>query len=189
MFYFHTSLKHQKTRRDRVTADCQHKWLKFVLVSCLYWKIIFILGIQDSIFKSKAEDVKGSSSNFDSNISVLICLFKVNNRNTRTSCEICSKLTIKTPQRRQWRRSGDFIVSFEHEDVKGSSSNFDSNISVRICLFKVNNRNTRTSCEICPKLTIKTPQRRQWRRSGDFIVNFEHISHLVLVFLLLTLSR
>ena len=28
-----------------------------------------------------------------------------------------------------------------------------------------------------------------WRRPGIFIVNFEHISHLVLVFLLLTLSR
>ena len=28
-----------------------------------------------------------------------------------------------------------------------------------------------------------------WRHSGIFIVNFEHISHLVLVFLLLTLSR
>ena len=27
------------------------------------------------------------------------------------------------------------------------------------------------------------------RRSGVFIVNFEHISHLVLLFLLLTLSR
>ena len=30
---------------------------------------------------------------------------------------------------------------------------------------------------------------RQWDRLGVFIVNFEHISHLVLVFLLLTLSR
>ena len=58
-----------------------------------------------------------------------------------------------------------------------------------IYLLKVNNRNTRTRCEICSKLTIKTPERRQWRRSGVFIVNFEHISHLVLVFLLLTLSR
>ena len=56
-------------------------------------------------------------------------------------------------------------------------------------MFKVNNGNTRTRCEICSKLTIKTPERRQWRRSGVFIVNFEHISHLVLVFLLLTLSR
>ena len=39
------------------------------------------------------------------------------------------------------------------------------------------------------KLTIKTPERRHWRHSGVFIVNFEHISHLVLVFLLLTLSK
>ena len=51
------------------------------------------------------------------------------------------------------------------------------------CMFKVNNRNTRTRCEICSKLTIKT-----WCY-GVFIVNFEHISHLVLVFLLLTLSK
>ena len=34
---------------------------------------------------------------------------------------------------------------------------------------------------MCSKLTIKTPKRRQWRRSGVFIVNFEHTSHLVLV--------
>ena len=39
------------------------------------------------------------------------------------------------------------------------------------------------------KLTIKTSERRQWRLSVVFIVNFEHISHLVLVLLLLTLSR
>ena len=34
-------------------------------------------------------------------------------------------------------------------------------------MFKVNNKNTRTRCEICSKLTIKTPKR-----------------HLILVFLL-----
>ena len=38
------------------------------------------------------------------------------------------------------------------------------------------------------KLTIKIAERRHWRRSGIFIVDFEHISHLVLVFLLLTLN-
>ena len=38
------------------------------------------------------------------------------------------------------------------------------------------------------KLTIKTPERRQWRRSGVFIVNFEHVSHLTLAFLSLTLN-
>ena len=36
---------------------------------------------------------------------------------------------------------------------------------------------------------MKTPVRRHWRRFGIFIINFEHISQLVLVFLLLTLSR
>ena len=56
-------------------------------------------------------------------------------------------------------------------------------------MFKVNNRNTITRCEICWKLTIKTPEWRQWRRSGVFIVNREHISRLVLVFPWLTLSR
>ena len=30
-----------------------------------------------------------------------IYLFNVNNRNTRKRCEICSKLTIQTPERRQ----------------------------------------------------------------------------------------
>ena len=56
-----------------------------------------------------------------------------------------------------------------------------------ICLLKVNNRNTRVSCEICSKL-IKTQERGHWRHSGVFIVNFENISHLVLVFQLLTFN-
>ena len=56
-------------------------------------------------------------------------------------------------------------------------------------LLKVNNRNTRKRCEICWKLTIKTPQRHQRRRSDVFIINFEHILYLFLVFLLLTLNK
>ena len=46
-------------------------------------------------------------------------------------------------------------------------------------MFQVSNRNTRTRCGICSKLTINI----------IFIVNFEHISHLILEFLLLTLRR
>ena len=46
-------------------------------------------------------------------------------------------------------------------------------IQAGIQMFKVNNRNTGTRCEIC---------------SGVFIVNFEHIPHLAVVFLLLTLN-
>ena len=62
-------------------------------------------------------------------------------------------------------------------------------VPASVYLLKVNNRNTRTRCEICSKLTIKTPERRHWRRYSVFIVNFEHISHLVLVLLLLTLNK
>ena len=40
-------------------------------------------------------------------------------------------------------------------------------------MFKVNNEDTKLS---------------QWRRPDVFIVNFEHVSHLVLVILLLTMS-
>ena len=53
-------------------------------------------------------------------------------------------------------------------------------------MLKGNNRNNRKRCEICSKLT---PERHHWRRSGVFIVNFEHIFYLFLVFVLLTLIK
>ena len=56
------------------------------------------------------------------------------------------------------------------------------------CIFKVNDDSTGIKCVICLKLIIKTPKQRHWRRSGVFIVNFERISHLVLMILLLTLT-
>ena len=43
-------------------------------------------------------------------------------------------------------------------------------------MFKVNNRNTRPRCEICSKLTIKTSERRYWRRSSVSVVNFEQVN-------------
>ena len=57
-----------------------------------------------------------------------------------------------------------------------------------IFLFKVSNRNIGKRCEICSKLRINTSEQSRWQRSV-FIVNFEHISHLILVLLLLTLNR
>ena len=48
-----------------------------------------------------------------------------------------------------------------------------------IYLLKVNNRNTRTRCEICSKLTIKTLEQKHSRRSGVFLVDFEHNSHII----------
>ena len=57
-----------------------------------------------------------------------------------------------------------------------------------IYLLKVNNRNIRARCEIRSKLTKNIAERRHKRRSGVFIVNFEHISRFFLLFLLLTLN-
>ena len=57
----------------------------------------------------------------------------------------------------------------------GQDRTYNDVLDVLNYMFKVNNRNTRTSCKICSKLTIKKPERRHWRRSGIFIVNFEHI--------------
>ena len=42
---------------------------------------------------------------------------------------------------------------------------------------------------MCSKLTVKTPEQRQRRCSGVFIVNFEHISHLSLVFSIVDLGQ
>ena len=60
----------------------------------------------------------------------------------------------------------------------------------RFYLFKVNNRNTkntRATCEICLKLAVRTPERRQWHRTGVFLVNFQQVSHIDLVFPSVTL--
>ena len=54
-----------------------------------------------------------------------------------------------------------------------------------IICSKLKNKNTSIRCKTCSKLTIKTTR----RRSSVFIVNFENISYLALVFLLLTLNR
>ena len=37
-------------------------------------------------------------------------MYNVNKKNTRKRCEICSKLTIKTPERRHWLCSGVFSL-------------------------------------------------------------------------------
>ena len=74
------------------------------------------------------------------------------------------------------------------ETFRKISLKHSTTIEVGIYLLKVNNRNIRTRCKICSKLTIKTPKPRHWRGSGVFIVNFDYISHLVLGFLLLTLN-
>ena len=56
-------------------------------------------------------------------------------------------------------------------------------------MIKVDNRNTRRRCKICSKLySWSSPEQWHWCRYSVF-VTFEQISHFVLVFLLLILSR
>ena len=43
--------------------------------------------------------------------------------------------------------------------------------------------------EICLKLLIKNPEERPWHSSGVFILSFEHISRIALVFPLLNLNK
>ena len=65
-------------------------------------------------------------------------------------------------------------------------------IPANIYLLTINITNTRKWGEIYPKLTIKTLERHQWCQSCSsavFIVNFEHISQLFQVFLLLNLNK
>ena len=47
---------------------------------------------------------------------VPIFMFKVNNRNTRERCDLCSKVTIKTSELRQWRPSV-YNVDFEQVNI------------------------------------------------------------------------
>ena len=56
-------------------------------------------------------------------------------------------------------------------------SKFSTTNPASIYLFKANNRSTRKICVISSKLTIKTPEKRQWRYSSVFVTNFEQTSH------------
>ena len=59
------------------------------------------------------EDQKDISTRISANnvnIAAGIYLFKVNNENTRIRCEICSELTVKTPERRQ--ANSDWVISY-----------------------------------------------------------------------------
>ena len=81
-------------------------------------------------------------------------------------------------------------VIIENIYVCGSICCFENDVSffspAKIFLFKVSNINSIKRCDICSKLIIiNTPERRQLRRSGVFIVNFEHISNLFQLFQLL----
>ena len=66
----------------------------------------------------------------------------------------------------------DFIFSRVSDLPYPPLPNSNRPLLANIYLFKVNKKNSRERCEICSN---------QWHRSGVFVVNFEHISHLSLL--------
>ena len=90
----------------------------------LFWKVLTIhlhyFFKHFAISRQSAENIWTSSPKLshkarnDAAYAVGVYLFNVNHRNDSTRYERCSKLTIKTLKRGQWRHSGVFIVNFEH---------------------------------------------------------------------------
>ena len=107
----------------------------------------------------------------------------------------CPKSTVETPiqytyhnimkrtcrhllvQSQQWKHQNNIPTTVLRSDSAGTY------------LLKANRGNTRTMCEIDSKLTITTAKRRHWCRFSVFIVNFEQISQIVLLFPLLNLNK
>ena len=84
-----------------------------------------------------------------------------------------------------WRSRAIEVSEKNNNQFYLTLNSFQRYISAGIYLLKLNYRNTRIKCETCSKLTLNTPEQHHWHRSGVF----EHISHLVLVFLLLNLNK
>ena len=77
------------------------------------WKIIYLHKNRD------AGQLGWKLSHKRQGIPANICLFEVINRNTRKRCEICSKLTIKTPERTYFTPfSSVSIIDLEQVNVR-----------------------------------------------------------------------
>ena len=98
-----------------------------------------------------------------------ICLFKVNSRNFRKRCEICSKVTMKTPTMCEKYPNTGFCL-------------------VRIFLYSEWMRRFPNTSKYGPEKTLYLDTFHALQ--SDFIEGvFEHISLIFLMFLLLTLNR
>ena len=62
--------------------------------------VMLLITMKMKIIKNESHRLSRLSKKQTIHYPAGIYLLKVNNRNTRTRCEICSKLTIKTPERR-----------------------------------------------------------------------------------------
>ena len=93
-------------------------------------------------------------------------------------------LLVSSIKRKQNKIHQSFFSNYDMENpVRNNPTN--------IYLHKVNKRNTRRRCEICSKLTIKTPEQMQWYRSGVLTVIYgdhltlDHVIYIIIIFRLL----
>ena len=82
---------YDNAKKNKSAVSCAYRQNKHNFASVCFFR--FKIKQQNLII----QESKKTKRNFPANI----YLFKVNNKNTRKRCEICSQLTIKTPERRQ----------------------------------------------------------------------------------------
>ena len=58
-----------------------------------------------------------------------------------------------------WQKDTDYFDCLKYA-LKIMNKTHRDRLPPNIYFFKVNNRNNRKTCEVCSKLTIKTPERR-----------------------------
>ena len=90
---------------------------KTLFCRTLRWLLLFFVNPYLPNCSQTVTSSSGDLCRLDTNSVVwfypsIIYMFKVNNGNTRTMCEICSKLTIKTTERRHWRQND--VIYFTH---------------------------------------------------------------------------
>ena len=131
---------------------------------------------QPSRTKRKRKEAKTNATN-----PAAIYLLKVNNRNTRTRCEICSKLTIKIPERRQWP---PICISLEFKQFSFSLICFRNIrvINLTITLFSISTGNTALAHHTDTASSVSTWTYGHWVRDLDLHLNFvpAHKCHLPL---------
>ena len=117
-----------------------------------------------------AENVLFRSSNLEITVEIPLLVMASVGAPFRTSRGDCSTEYIKT----FLKFTGKHLWCYPNILTQPSTFNmyFKDTILTTQLTFTCSNSTKET---LCSKLTIKTPERRQWRRAGVFINNFEQV--------------
>ena len=130
------------TCRGETLVDLQQK---------LIWLIIMIVYIVIDILKKKCK------LSTEEEILKFFCI---------SNCDVYNSWLIWQTYFLRWKLIENHLMRYYAPYYRGSKCvqkiqlnecGFNTFVLVGNCIFKVNSRNTRKRCEICSKLTIKTP--------------------------------